>query len=177
MTTTLPPALPRDLASSPDHTMPPTPAAVVLLVQADADSRDMYAEFFRYEGLVPVPVSTARDGLPLAPRADVIVTGLLLPGDMDGIEFIARLKRDERTKRIPVIVVTACAWKSERERAQQAGCDLFLPKPCLPDDLVRDIQRLLAASKLRDVGEMSTKADLPSDVANPLERDGDLTRG
>ncbi len=111
----------------------------------------MYAEFLRYERLLPVPVSTARDGLTLAPQADLIVTGLLLPGDMDGIEFIARLKRDERTKRIPVIVLTACAWKSDRERARQAGCDLFLAKPCLPDDMARHVKRLLAASKLRDV--------------------------
>ena len=76
--------------------MPPTPAAVVLLVQAEPDSREMYAEFLRYQGLLPVPVSTARDGLRVAPEADVIVTGLLLPGDMDGIEFIARLKRHDK---------------------------------------------------------------------------------
>jgi two-component system cell cycle response regulator DivK len=129
--------------------MPPTPAAVVLLVQADADNREMYGDFLRFQGFLPVPVSTARDGLTVAPQADLIVTGLLLPGDMDGIDFIARLKRDERTKRIPVIVVTACAWNSDRERAEEAGCDVFLPKPCLPDDLLRDVRRLLAASKQR----------------------------
>jgi len=48
----------------------------------------MYAEFLRYQGFLPVALSTARDGLIVASRADVIVTGLLLPGDMDGIEFI-----------------------------------------------------------------------------------------
>jgi two-component system cell cycle response regulator DivK len=131
--------------------MSPTPAAVVVLLQGDTDSREMYAEYFRYWGLLPVPVVTARDGLTVAPTADVIVTGLLLPGDIDGIEFMARLKSDERTNRIPIIVVTACAWKSDRERAEEAGCDVFLPKPCLPDDLLRDVRRLLAASKPRDV--------------------------
>lgn len=154
-----------------------TPAAVVLLVQADADNREMYTEFLRYEGFLPVPVSTARDGLTVAPRADVIVTGLRLSGDMDGIEFISRLKRDERTKTIPVIVLTACAWKSDRERAAQAGCDVFRPKPCLPDDLVRDVRRLLASSKLRDVRGVSTKAELPSNVSNRRERAADLKRG
>jgi two-component system cell cycle response regulator DivK len=144
--------------------MSPPPAAVVVLLQGDADSREMYAEYFRCHGLQPVPVLTARDGLTVAPKADVIVTGLLLPGDMDGIEFIARLKRDERTKRIPVIVLTACAWKSDRERAEEAGCDLFLPKPCLPDDLLREVRRLLAASKLRSVRGVSGTVDLPGDV-------------
>jgi two-component system cell cycle response regulator DivK len=140
------------------------PAVVVVLLQGDADSREMYSEYFRSQGLLPVAVSTARDGLTVAPKADVIVTGLLLPGDMDGIEFIARLKRDVRTKRIPVIVLTACAWKTDRERAEKAGCDLFLPKPCLPDDLLREVRRLLAASKLRDVRRASGKGGLPRDV-------------
>ena len=150
------------------------PAPVVLLVQADADSREMYTEFFRYEGLLPVPVSNARDGLTVARRADIVVTGLLLPGDIDGIEFIARLKRDERTKRIPLIVLTACAWKSDRERAEEAGCDAFLAKPCLPDHLLREVRLLLAASKLRDNRTVSTTADLPGDVPNRRERAADL---
>ena len=150
------------------------PAPVVLLVQADADSREMYTEFFRYEGLLPVPVSNARDGLTVARRTDIVVTGLLLPGDIDGIEFIARLKRDERTKRIPLIVLTACAWKSDRERAEKAGCDVFLAKPCLPDHLLREVRLLLAASKLRDNRTVSTTADLPGDVPNRRERAADL---
>jgi two-component system, cell cycle response regulator DivK len=150
------------------------PVPVVLLVQADADSREMYTEFFRYEGLLPVPVSNARDGLTVARRADIVVTGLLLPGDIDGIEFIARLKRDERTKRIPLIVLTACAWKSDRERAEKAGCDVFLAKPCLPDHLLREVRLLLAASKLRDNRTVSTTADLPGDVPNRRERAADL---
>ena len=150
------------------------PAPVVLLVQADADSREMYTEFFRYEGLLPVPVSNARDGLTVARRADIVVTGLLLPGDIDGIEFIARLKRDDRTKRIPLIVLTACAWKSDRERAEKAGCDVFLAKPCLPDHLLREVRLLLAASKLRDNRTVSTTADLPGDVPNRRERAADL---
>jgi CheY-like chemotaxis protein len=164
------------MLSSQQHTMPPTPTAVVLLVQADADNREMYTEFLRYEGFLPVPVSTARDGLTVAPKVDIIVTGLLLPGDMDGVEFIARLKRDERTKRIPVIVLTACVWKSDRERAEEAGCDVFLPKPCHPDDLLRNVQRLLAASKLQDVRGVSAKADLPSDVSDRRERAAVLKR-
>jgi Response regulators consisting of a CheY-like receiver domain and a winged-helix DNA-binding domain len=150
------------------------PAPVVLLVQADADSREMYTEFFRYERLLPVPVSNARDGLTVARRADIVVTGLLLPGDIDGIEFIARLKRDERTKRIPLIVLTACAWKSDRERAEKAGCDVFLAKPCLPDHLLREVRLLLAASKLRDNRTVSTTADLPGDAPNRRERAADL---
>ena len=57
--------------------------------------------------------------------------------------FVAQLKRDERTKRIPVIVLTARAWEGDRERALGCGCDLFLAKPCLPQVLTQAIRRLL----------------------------------
>ena len=84
----------------------------------------------------------------VAPIADVIIAGILLPGHMDGIEFIAQLKADQRTKSIPVIVLTTCAWKTERDRAENAGCDMFLAKPCLPDDLERAVRRLLARRRV-----------------------------
>jgi len=115
----------------------------VLLVQPDRDDRDMYVEFLRHVGLGTVAVSTAVDAMSLAPHASVIVTGILLPGFVDGIKFVVRLKRDKRTKHIPVIVLTVCAWQIERDRASDAGCDLFLSKPCLPHVLAREIRRLL----------------------------------
>ena len=116
---------------------------VVLLVQPEQDDRDMYVEFLRYAGLTPLPVSTAKEGLRLARRADIVVTGVMLAGPIDGIALVAQLKRDERTKRIPVIVLTNCAWDGDRERALGAGCDLFLAKPCLPHVLTQAIRRLL----------------------------------
>jgi len=137
----------------------------LLLVQGDLDSREMYAEFFRYHGLQPIPVATVSDALTFAPYADVIVTETLLPDHMDGIEFIETLKRDECTKSIPVIVLTACAWDTERERAEKAGCDVFLAKPCLPDELLRAVRRVLASSTSRDVRGWTTSADLPNETA------------
>ena len=144
--------------------MPQPPDTVVLLVQPDADSREMYAEYLRLHGLLPVPISSARDGLAAAVRADLVVTDLLLPGGMDGIEFIRRLKGDERTKRVPIVVVTPCAWLTDRKRAEEAGCDLFLPMPCLPDDLLRNVRRLLSATKLGDARGSRKKRVLPEEA-------------
>ena len=89
--------------------------------------------------------------------------GLLLPGHTDGIGLIERLKTDQKTRDIPVIVVTCCAWTSERTRAERGGCDVFLSKPCLPDDLAREVRRLLAASmakrrRLTDVQPRSPRS-------------------
>ena len=68
---------------------------------------------------------------------------LSLPG-MDGWEVTSRLKKDARTKHIPIIALTAHALTEERERAEQAGCDGFLAKPCLPDELLAEVKRVLS---------------------------------
>lgn len=123
-------------------------AAVVLLVEPDADDRDMYREFLDHRGFAPVAIANASSALALAPKADVIVTDTLLPGSMGGIALVARLRSDERTKQLPIIVLTECAWQTERERAFAGGCDVFLPKPCLPDLLVSEIRRVLALHRV-----------------------------
>jgi CheY-like chemotaxis protein len=134
------------------HLVPITSdSAVVLLVQPYDDGLKMYVEFLRYHGLAVIGVSDPWDALTAAPKAHVIVTGILLAGSMDGVELIARLRRDERTHQPPIIALTACAWKTERERAEHAGCDMFVPKPCLPDELLRHVHQWLPESRLRDV--------------------------
>jgi len=120
--------------------------ALALFVQPEHDDREMYVEFLHHEGLAAICVSNAKQAMTIAPCADVIITGLRLPGEIDGLEFTAWLKGDERTKNIPIVMLTACAWNADRERAESAGCDLFLSKPCLPCELVRQLRRLLACS-------------------------------
>ena len=101
------------------------------------------AEYLHHEGLVPIVVPNATHALRLASSVDVVVTGLLLPGEIDGIELLARLRRDARTRAIPIVVLTACAWRSDRDRALAAGCDCFLSKPCLPCTLLDQLRRLV----------------------------------
>ena len=124
-------------------------AAVVLLVQPPDDSREMYAEFFRHHGMEVVCPEDVETALTLAPAVDVIVTGLQVPGTMDGYAFIERLRADPATRDKLIIVVTSWAWQTERLRAQDAGCDLFLTKPCLPAVLLRHIHRGLMTARRR----------------------------
>ena len=125
-----------------------TRRAVVLLVQrSHDDSLEMYAELLGYYGLEVIAVSDARHALMLAPQADIVVTGMNLDDRMDGVELVSRLRHDDCTRSTPIIVLTACAWPNDRERAERAGCDLFLPKPCLPNDLLGETRRLLTATR------------------------------
>jgi CheY-like chemotaxis protein len=109
----------------------------------------MYSDYFAHHGFRVLSATTGRDALMLAPRVDVIVTEIGLAGELDAIAFMSELKRSDATSDIPLIVVTSRAWNTDRERAQRAGCDLFLSKPCLPSDLVRSVRRLIAGSRFR----------------------------
>jgi two-component system, cell cycle response regulator DivK len=133
--------------------MSTTRRPVVLLVQQSRDDGlEMYAEFLRYHGLAVIPVSHARDALMLAPQADIVVTGMNLDDPMDGVELVSRLRKDDGTKFMPIIVLTACTYPKDRERAEGAGCDVFLPKPCLPNDLLGEVRQLLAATRSQTAG-------------------------
>lgn len=141
--------------------MSTTRRPVVLLVQASRDdSLEMYAEFLRYHGLVVVPASNVRYALMLASQADIVVTGLILDDPTDGVELISRLRHDYGTRFTPVIVLTACAWPKDRARAEDAGCDVFLPKPCLPHNLLGKVRQLLSATR-------SQTADTPRVLPHP----------
>ena len=74
--------------------------------------------------------------LPLAGAADLIISALLGPGSLDAVEFIAAIRRDPRTAAKPIVVVTACTFSHQLERARRAGADLVLLKPCVPNMVV-----------------------------------------
>jgi two-component system cell cycle response regulator DivK len=100
----------------------------------------MYADHLRSCGFTVQTASTTDEALMRGPDADVIVTETRVLGSFDGVELIVRLRADDETNSTPIIVLTACAFDSDRQRARAAGCDVFLPKPCLPDRLVTEIR-------------------------------------
>jgi two-component system, cell cycle response regulator DivK len=120
---------------------------LVLVVDDYQDAREMYAEYLSFSGFRVVEASTGTEAVEkaFALRPDVILMDLSLPG-MDGWAATRELKRDERTKRIPVVALTGHALAGASEGARLAGCDAFVTKPCLPDELVLEVRRMLGHS-------------------------------
>lgn len=118
---------------------------VVLLVEDDPAGRVMYAEWLATAGF---RVEQAHNGFQALERArdlvpDAIVTDLNIPG-IDGYELTRRLKSDARTSAIPIVAVTGYGpFTQDPSRADRAGCDAVIPKPCLPDDLEKTIRTLI----------------------------------
>ena len=122
----------------------------ILLVDDVVDNRQMYAEYLEFEGYEVDEARTGAEAVMLveSARPALIIMDLSMP-DMDGWEATRRLKTDERTKAIPVLVVSGHALGDAQPRAAAAGADAFLTKPCLPEDLEAKIAAMLAAADER----------------------------
>jgi CheY-like chemotaxis protein len=131
-----------------------SPPPRVLIVDDIEDNRRIYAMFLEFSGFVVTSAANGHEALARARalRPDVIVMDLALPG-LDGWETTRRLRRDRRTRDIPVIALTGHVLPGAEEEARAAGCDHFLTKPCLPEVLAAEIRRALRrppASRRRD---------------------------
>jgi two-component system cell cycle response regulator DivK len=120
---------------------------LILVVDDFPDNRQMYAEFLTFSGLRVEEAENGHEALEkaFAMLPDLIVMDLSLPG-LDGWEATRRLKRDARTKRIPVIALTGHALAGHSKGAMDAGCDAFITKPCLPERLLEEVRKMLTSS-------------------------------
>jgi CheY-like chemotaxis protein len=117
---------------------------LILLVDDVADNRAVYAMFLTFSGFRVAEAVDGHEALAKAEalRPDLVVMDLSIPG-IDGWEATRRLKSDKRTRRIPVVALTGHALTGSSAAAMEAGCDGFLAKPCLPEDLLIEIRRML----------------------------------
>jgi two-component system cell cycle response regulator DivK len=118
---------------------------LILLVDDYQDGREMYADALTFSGFRALEASSGLEALQLAIERlpDLILMDLSLPG-MDGWEVTTRLKKDSRTKHIPIIALTAHAMGRDRDNALAAGCDEFEAKPVNYRALVEKINSVLA---------------------------------
>jgi len=121
---------------------------LILVVDDYQDAREMYAEYLQFSGFRVAEAKNGNEAVDqaFALKPDLILMDLSLPG-MDGWEATRRLKADDATKHIPIVALTGHALAGASEGARKAGCDSFVTKPCLPDDLVVEVRRMLSAAK------------------------------
>ena len=121
---------------------------LVLVVEDYQDAREMYAAYLEFSGYRVAEATNGVEALEQAHalKPDIILMDLALP-KMDGWEATRQLKADARTRNIPIVALTGHALAGHAEGAMAAGCDAFVTKPCLPDALVAEIRRMLAASR------------------------------
>lgn len=117
---------------------------VVLLAEDFEDARELYRDYLEFSGFT---VETATNGREAVDRAieikpDLILMDASMPV-LDGWQATRELKAHPETKDIPVLALTAHAFDDARRQARAVGCDGFVTKPCLPDDLVARVRAAL----------------------------------
>ena len=117
---------------------------IVLIVEDEDDIREMLATVLRHSGFEPIPAADAHEAL-LAigdRRPDIVLLDWMLPG-MNGIELARRLKRDEVTRDIPIIMLTARGEEADKVRGLESGADDYVTKPFSTRELTARIQAVL----------------------------------
>lgn len=118
--------------------------ARILVVDDNAMNQKLICSTLRFAGfeLATAVDAEAAQELIAAEPPDLILMDVSLPG-MDGLELTRKLKSNEATCRIPIIILTASAMKGDDERALASGADGYITKPIDTRTFPKEVQKLL----------------------------------
>jgi two-component system phosphate regulon response regulator PhoB len=142
-------------------------AQTILVVEDEPDISYMIARSLRNGGFDVLVAENGQSGLDLAVERSpaLLLLDWMLPV-MDGLELLRRLRRDPRTARMPVIMLSARGEVEDRARGLDCGADDYLAKPFSPRELLSRIRAVL-----RRFDPDGTRADGEPLVAGPLTLD------
>jgi CheY-like chemotaxis protein len=124
--------------------MGPSTSPVILIVDDFSDALEMYQEYLVFKGYQTAIARSGEEAVTVAKavRPAVIFMDLRMP-HLTGAETLHVLRSDPTFDEIPVVALTAHALADERATAILEGFDEVISKPCLPQDLLAAIDRLL----------------------------------
>ena len=116
----------------------------VLVIDDEADLVELVKYNLEKEGYHVLTAGTGTEGLRMAlwDTPDVIVLDLMMPG-LDGLEVCRQLRRDNRTKNVGLIMLTAKTDEADRVVGLELGADDYMTKPFSPRELVARVRALL----------------------------------
>ncbi len=118
--------------------------ATILLVEDDPDIVELVRYNLEREGFVVLDAGDGESGLEVAASGspDLILLDLMLPG-IGGLEVCRRLKQQESTRTIPIIMLTAKGEESDIVLGLGLGADDYVTKPFSPRQLIARIGAVL----------------------------------
>jgi CheY-like chemotaxis protein len=122
--------------------------SLILLAEPAPMEREMYCEYLRWRGFRIELCEEGRQAFEraLVVRPDLVCASFVMSGGT-GAELCAALHADQRTSRIPVIILTTLTSMLEMQIARASGCEALLVKPCLPEQLLAEATRLIAEAR------------------------------
>lgn len=140
----------------------------ILVVEDEIDILELVDFNLRTAGFDVLRASDGLEGLRMAREynPDLVVLDLMLP-ELEGQEVCRRLKQNEKTRLIPVLMLTALASETDRIVGFELGADDYLTKPFSPRELVLRVKAILRRSKGDDAPVAHLKI---KDLAIDLDR-------
>lgn len=120
------------------------PGKTVLIVDDEAAIREMIAVALEMAGYHCIEASNCLDAHAciIDSKPDMILLDWMLPGTT-GLEFTRRLKRDDLTKEVPIILLTAKGEEDNKIQGLDSGADDYITKPFSPRELVSRLKAVL----------------------------------
>ena len=114
----------------------------ILVVEDNEKNMKLFLDVLQATGYRTLEATTGGQAVELAVEhaPDLVLMDIRLP-DIDGVEALSRLRADERTASIPVLVVTAQAMQGDREQFLTAGFDGYISKPVNVVELVGTVRK------------------------------------
>ncbi len=116
----------------------------ILIVDDSPTVRHYHTCIITAGGYAAVSAIDGSDGLEKLYSQDIafVLTDLNM-GVMDGYEFIRRVRTDDKFKSLPIAIVTTEKGEKDKTRGYEAGANVYLVKPCEPEDILEQIRVLL----------------------------------
>lgn len=116
----------------------------ILYVEDNPENRMLIRRVLEADGFRVLLASSATEALQILQQEhpDVMLVDVSMP-DVDGYTLTTRVKSMPEFERLPIVALTANVMRGEQERARQAGCDGYIPKPVDIDVLSEQIERFI----------------------------------
>jgi CheY-like chemotaxis protein len=123
---------------------PTRPPPLVLVVDDDADTREMLRLCLECHGVDATEAANGHDALKTVSETlpNAVLLDMGLP-DIDGDDLCRMLRDRPDTHRTPIIALTGYAYAADIQRARDAGCNAVLVTPCPPEHLLLELRRAL----------------------------------
>ena len=137
----------------------------VLVVNDALHERETFARTLRSAGYHAIPAenSLAAYQIAITRAPDIVVTDVRITRSISGLELTRRLRNNERTSAIGIIVLTTASRPQDADVALKAGADTFLEKPVSTSLLKVAVARILAISNMRLAERFSELDSRPID--------------
>jgi DNA-binding NarL/FixJ family response regulator len=143
--------------------------AKLLLVDDEPGVRESVQAYLEYDDSFQVQVaSNANEAWELLQQStpELVISDIMMP-EVDGYQFLKKLREDVRYQGIPVVFLTARGMTSDRISGYNAGCDAYISKPFDPEELEAIVKNLLARRQV--TAEANTDTAKLEEIAQELK--------